>query len=105
MNSEKIGFMEAIALISVVMINKIILNTPKEIISSTRFICMVKCYSYFHFSYFNDYINYIFIQKISRTRYFRCLQIFRWEYTYYNNGNFIYNIIIISSSICCKKLF
>ena len=31
MNSEKIGFMEAIALISVVMINKIILNTPKEI--------------------------------------------------------------------------
>lgn len=35
MNSEKIGFIEAIALISIVMINKIILNTPKEIISST----------------------------------------------------------------------
>lgn len=35
MNSEKIGFIEAIALISIVMTNKIILNTPKEIISST----------------------------------------------------------------------
>lgn len=61
MNSEKIGFMEALALISVVMINKIILNTPKEIISSTRFICMVKCFSHLCFSYFHNYINYIFI--------------------------------------------
>ena len=35
MNSEKIGFIEAIALVSIVMTNKIILNTPKEIISNT----------------------------------------------------------------------
>ena len=34
MNIEKIGLFEAIALVSIVMINKIILNTPKEIISS-----------------------------------------------------------------------
>lgn len=61
MNSEKIGFMEAIALISIVMINKIILNTPKEIISSTRFICMAKCFNYLHFCNFDNCINYIFI--------------------------------------------
>ena len=35
MNTEKIGYVEAIALISVVMINKIILNTPKDIIAKT----------------------------------------------------------------------
>lgn len=35
MNSEKIGYIEAIALIAVVMINKIVLNTPREIIAST----------------------------------------------------------------------
>lgn len=34
MNIEKIGLLEAITLVSIVMINKIILNTPKEIISS-----------------------------------------------------------------------
>lgn len=36
MNTEKIGYVEAIALITIVMINKIILNTPKDIISNTR---------------------------------------------------------------------
>lgn len=35
MNTEKIGYIEAIALISIVMTNKIILNTPKDIISTT----------------------------------------------------------------------
>jgi len=35
MNTEKIGFIEAIALIAIVMTNKIILNTPKVIISNT----------------------------------------------------------------------
>ena len=35
MNSEKIGYVEAIALITIVMINKIILNTPKDIIAKT----------------------------------------------------------------------
>jgi len=35
MNTEKIGYVEAIALISIVMINKIILNTPKDIIAKT----------------------------------------------------------------------
>lgn len=35
MNTEKIGYVEAIALIAIVMINKIILNTPKDIISNT----------------------------------------------------------------------
>lgn len=38
MNVEKIGYTEGIALITIVMINKIILNTPKDIISSTRLI-------------------------------------------------------------------
>lgn len=52
MNTEKIGFIEAIALIAIVMTNKIILNTPKVIISNTRFICMDKCVIYFHNSYF-----------------------------------------------------
>lgn len=33
MKSEKIGYVEAIALITIVMINKIILNTPKDIIA------------------------------------------------------------------------
>ncbi|MBR2240493.1 MAG: GerAB/ArcD/ProY family transporter [Clostridia bacterium] len=35
MNTEKIGYVEAIALITIVMINKIILNTPKDIIANT----------------------------------------------------------------------
>ncbi len=35
MYTEKIGYAEAIALINVVMINKIILNTPKDIIANT----------------------------------------------------------------------
>ncbi|MCR5146628.1 MAG: spore germination protein [Clostridia bacterium] len=35
MKSEKIGYAEAIALITIVMINKIILNTPKDIIAKT----------------------------------------------------------------------
>ena len=35
MKSEKIGYVEAIALITIVMINKIILNTPKDIIAKT----------------------------------------------------------------------
>ena len=35
MNTEKIGYVEAIALITIVMINKIILNTPKDIIAKT----------------------------------------------------------------------
>lgn len=35
MNTEKIGYIEAIALITIVMINKIILNTPKDIIANT----------------------------------------------------------------------
>lgn len=34
MNSEKLGLMEAIGLIVIVMVDKIILNTPKEIIST-----------------------------------------------------------------------
>lgn len=42
MNTEKIGFIEAIALIAIVMTNKIILNTPKVIISNTRSISMDK---------------------------------------------------------------
>ncbi len=60
MNSEKIGFIEAIALVSIVITNKIILNTPKDIISSTRFFCMAKlfiriccgCFSYLVYSLF-----------------------------------------------------
>lgn len=48
MNTEKIGYVEAIALITIVMINKIILNTPKDIIANTRTIFMVKCYLYFN---------------------------------------------------------
>ena len=35
MKPEKIGYVEAIALITIVMINKIILNTPKDIIAKT----------------------------------------------------------------------
>lgn len=35
MNTEKIGFLESIALISLVIINKIIFNVPKEIMSIT----------------------------------------------------------------------
>ena len=35
MSTEKIGYVEAIALITIVMINKIILNTPKDIIANT----------------------------------------------------------------------
>lgn len=35
MNTEKIGYLEAIALITMVMINNIILNTPKDILSTT----------------------------------------------------------------------
>lgn len=35
MSTEKIGYVEAIALITIVMINKIILNTPKDIITKT----------------------------------------------------------------------
>lgn len=35
MSTEKIGYVEAIALITIVMINKIILNTPKDIIATT----------------------------------------------------------------------
>ena len=35
MKAEKIGYVEAIALITIVMINKIILNTPKDIIAKT----------------------------------------------------------------------
>ena len=35
MSTEKIGYVEAIALITIVMINKIILNTPKDIIAKT----------------------------------------------------------------------
>ena len=35
MKTEKIGYVEAIALITIVMINKIILNTPKDIIAKT----------------------------------------------------------------------
>ena len=35
MTTEKIGYVEAIALITIVMINKIILNTPKDIIAKT----------------------------------------------------------------------
>ena len=61
MNKEKIGFIEAIALISIVMINKIILNTPKEIISSTRFIFMAKCSLYIYYSCFNSMAYIIFI--------------------------------------------
>lgn len=48
MNTEKIGFIEAIALIAIVMTNKIILNTPKVIISNTRFCCMDKCIIYIY---------------------------------------------------------
>lgn len=48
MNTEKIGYVEAIALIAIVMINKIILNTPKDIIANTRTIFMVKCNLYFN---------------------------------------------------------
>ena len=36
MNTEKIGYVEAIALIAIVMINKIILNTPKNIIANNK---------------------------------------------------------------------
>ncbi len=35
MTTQKIGYVEAIALITIVMINKIILNTPKDIIANT----------------------------------------------------------------------
>ncbi len=61
MNSEKIGFIEAIALISIVMTNKIILNTPKEIISSTRFFCMAKCFICVCYSCFNSMVYLVFI--------------------------------------------
>lgn len=61
MNTEKIGFIEAIALIAIVMTNKIILNTPKVIISNTRFSSMDKCFIYFHNCYFICLANWIFI--------------------------------------------
>ncbi len=61
MNSEKIGFIEAIALVAIVMTNKIILNTPKEIISSTRIFCMAKFIICIYCSSFNNMVYCIFI--------------------------------------------
>ena len=61
MNTEKIGFIEAIALIAIVMTNKIILNTPKVIISNTRFGSMAKYFIYLNNSYFICMANWTFI--------------------------------------------
>lgn len=61
MNTEKIGFIEAIALIAIVMTNKIILNTPKVIISNTRFSSMDKRLIYIYNCCFICLVNRIFI--------------------------------------------
>lgn len=61
MNIEKIGYIETIALIVIVMTNKIILNTPKVIISNTRFSSMDKYLIYFNNCYFICMVNWLFI--------------------------------------------
>ncbi len=61
MNIEKIGFIEAIALIAIVMTNKIILNTPKVIISNTRFCSLDKHFIYINNRHFICMVNWTFI--------------------------------------------
>ena len=68
MNTEKIGFIEAIALIAIVMTNKIILNTPKVIISNTRFSSLDKHFIYINNCNFICMVNWTFIQKISNNK-------------------------------------
>lgn len=64
MNTEKIGYVEAIALIAIVMINKIILNTPKDIIANTRIFILAK--RYLHLINFNccGLFNSVLIEEI-----------------------------------------
>ena len=61
MKAEKIGYVEAIALITIVMINKIILNTPKDIIAKTRSIIMFECCLYINYCNCFSMANHFFI--------------------------------------------
>ena len=65
MNTEKIGYVEAIALISIVMINKIILNTPKDIIANTRPIIMAKRNLYLNYCNWSCMVCNTSFKKIS----------------------------------------
>ena len=65
MNTEKIGYVEAIALISIVMINKIILNTPKDIIANTRPILMAKRNLYLNYCNWNCIFGNTSLKKVS----------------------------------------
>ena len=65
MYTEKIGYVEAIALIDVVMINKIILNTPKDIIVNTRLFSLAQRNIYIISFYFRSVSNFTPFKEIS----------------------------------------
>lgn len=65
METSKLENLEAIALIVLVMTNKIILNLPKTILSNTRNISLDKCDLYKHYCFFFNSSSLLLIKEFS----------------------------------------